>query len=75
MDRETLLLDAVQNLVDTYEDRCDAALVLDALARAKIHIRDGFSVLALDVPPADEYVTLVVGLATQELELRFKESE
>ena len=40
---------------------------MGAIARAKSHVLDGYHVLDLDAPPPDEFVSLVIGLARQEL--------
>jgi len=64
-----LLRNATEQLVGDYtpNTRVSAGRVLAAVARAKRYVLDGYRVLNLDTPPADEYVALVVGLARQEL--------
>lgn len=43
--------------------------VVEAAARARVHVRNSFASVAIDLPPVDEFRTLVSGLARQELEL------
>lgn len=65
------LIDAVAGLISEYAPSdLSSADVLGAVARAELHVRDGFGVIGLDMPPEDEYAVLVVGLARQELALR-----
>lgn len=65
------LTDAVAGLLSEYAPSdLSPADVLAAVARAQVHVRDGFGDIGLDMPPEDEYAILVVGLARQELAVR-----
>jgi hypothetical protein len=72
LDRDRALREAAQRLTRDYTGRMPSGQVLAAVARAKVHVRDGLGVVRLPLPPTDEYLALVVGLARQELELRLK---
>jgi hypothetical protein len=69
-EHERLLREATQHLVEDYtaNARVSAGRVLAAVVRAKRRVLDGRRVLNLDAPPADEYISLVIGLAHQELD-------
>ena len=69
-DHDRLLRETIEHLVEDYtaNARVSAGRVLAAVTRAKRHVLDGYGVLNLDAPPADEYIALVGGLARQELD-------
>jgi hypothetical protein len=60
---------ATEELISTSTYGVAPGQILSAVARAKIHVGRGYGLLDLEPPPADEYVSLVIGLAKQELEL------
>lgn len=45
--------------------------IVQAVARARVDVRDGYRNLKRELPEADEYVALVIGLARQRIEARF----
>ena len=65
--RHPLLIDAVEALIAEFCPPLVIGRVTGAVARAKHHVRNGFAVLNLELPPPDELVSLVIGLARQEL--------
>jgi hypothetical protein len=65
--RDNLLLDAASRLVREYRDGLRERRIRSALAHARSHVRDGFATCGLELPPDDEYVVLVIGLACREL--------
>jgi hypothetical protein len=72
LDRDHALREAAQRLIGDYAEMIPSGQVLAAVARAKVHVHDGLRVVRLPLPPTDEYLALVVGLARQELSLRLK---
>jgi hypothetical protein len=65
------LLATIDELVSEYVDKASAGRVLDAVARSRIHVEDGLRVVG-HLPPEDEYVSLIAGLARQELDLSLR---
>jgi hypothetical protein len=62
-----LLLEATTRLIDEFSSRIQVGRIVGAIGRAKSHVRSGYRLLVITAPPPDEYVSLVVGLARQEL--------
>lgn len=67
MNRDELLLQATENFVRA-RDTLTAREVIEAVTRARVFVRDGFAVSALELPPSDEYVMLVIGMAGRDLD-------
>jgi len=44
--------------------------VVQAVARARVEVRDAYRELEIDLPPVDEYVALVIGMARQRITAR-----
>jgi len=61
------LRDATTDLIEEFSSGVPAGKVIGAVGRAKNHVRSGYDVLQFGAPPPDEYVSLIVGLARQEL--------
>ena len=70
LEHRQLLLQATEALVVDYAPTTVAGVVIAAVARAKCHVRDGYTACGLHAPPADEYVSLIIGLARHELNER-----
>jgi hypothetical protein len=72
LDRDRALREEAQRLTREYAASVPSGQVLAAVARAKLHVHEGLRVIRLALPPTDEYLALVIGLARQELHLRLK---
>jgi len=67
-EHDRLLLEAADRLVEEYRAKVVAGRVMGAVARARDQIRSGYDALMIDAPPPDEYVSLIDGLARQQLD-------
>jgi hypothetical protein len=66
LDRRKLLLLATEDLVRA-QNTHTAQEVIEAVARARTRVGAGYAISALSPPPSDEYVSLVIGMARQDL--------
>jgi len=66
---DQMLVEGTEILVAEFCPPLVVGRVIGAIARATSHVLDGYRVLNLDAPSPDEFVSLVIGLARQELEV------
>lgn len=64
---DRLLIDGAETLIAEFCPPLVVGRVMGAVDRARSRVLDGYRVLNLDAPPSDEFVSLVIGLARQEL--------
>lgn len=70
-DTDTLLSARTDDLLWEYRRTLTHREVIHAVARARMEVRDGYRSMALELPAADEYVSLVIGMARRHLRERF----
>jgi len=76
MNDEQVLIDALlgahaDHLIWEFRHSLAAREVLNAMTRARITVRDGYRDTALELPPAQEYASLIVGITRRLLRERF----
>jgi hypothetical protein len=70
MSVDSALIDGVEQLLADYRGIVADEGVLAAVARSQVQVRDRLGVLGVEMPAPDEYASVVVGLARQELAVR-----
>jgi hypothetical protein len=64
---DRLLLDAVDVLVHDPDVQAPAGRVIARVARAKIRARELYRANGSELPPAEDYVALIIAMARQDL--------